>query len=200
MRNIVILISGGGSNMRAIVEASRRNRWAARLNARVKAVVSNRADAGGLSWAREQGIDTEVVDHLAYKQANRSPQANREAFDAALLEAVMRHDPALVALAGFMRILTPVFVAPLQDRMLNIHPSLLPAFAGLHTHARAIAAGCKFAGATVHRVIPELDAGPILDQAVVPVLPGDTEHTLSARVLTQEHRIYPAAIARLLAA
>lgn len=192
MRNIVILISGGGSNMRAIVEASRRDRWEALLGARVVAVLSNRPDAAGLAWAQEQGLATAAVDHRAYP--------SREAFDAALLQAIAPFDgserePALIVLAGFMRILTPGFVARFAGRLLNIHPSLLPAFPGLHTHARAIAAGCRVAGATVHEVTTELDHGPILGQAVVPVLPDDTPETLAARVLSQEHRLYPRAIA-----
>lgn len=194
MKNIVILISGGGSNMAAIVKAAQREDWAARLDARVCAVLSNKADAGGLVFAREQGLATEVLDHTAY--------SSREAFDTALMAAIDRHDPhghpALVVLAGFMRILTPGFVNHYAGRLLNIHPSLLPAFPGLHTHRRAIEAGCKFAGATVHQVTAELDHGPILAQAVVPVLPGDDEHTLAARVLSQEHQIYPRAIAELL--
>ncbi|MBK0394571.1 phosphoribosylglycinamide formyltransferase [Ramlibacter algicola] len=192
MKNIVILISGGGSNMAAIVRASRRGDWLQRFGARVSAVVSNRADAGGLAFAREQGIATAVVDHKAY--------ASREAFDAALAAEIDRHEPVLVALAGFMRILTPQFVERYAGRLLNIHPSLLPAFPGLHTHRRAIEAGCKVAGATVHQVTAELDHGPILEQAVVPVLEGDTEATLAARVLTQEHQIYPRAIERVLRA
>ena len=192
MRNIVILISGGGSNMRAIVEASRRDRWEALLGARVVAVLSNRPDAAGLTWAQEQGLATAAVDHRAYP--------SREAFDAALLQAIAPFDgsekePALIVLAGFMRILTPGFVAHFAGRLLNIHPSLLPAFPGLHTHARAIAAGCRVAGATVHEVTTELDHGPILGQAVVPVLPNDTPETLAERVLSQEHRLYPRAIA-----
>ena len=185
-KNIVILISGGGSNMAAIVGAARARDWAGRLDARVAAVLSNRADAGGLAFAREHGIATAVVDHKAYP--------SREAFDAALAEQVDIHQPAVVVLAGFMRILTPGFVARYAGRLLNIHPALLPAFPGLHTHRRAIEAGCKFAGASVHQVTAELDHGPILDQAVVPVLPGDTEQSLAARVLTQEHLIYPRAI------
>jgi len=190
MKNIVILISGGGSNMAAIVKAAERERWQTQYGARVAAVISNKADAKGLVFAREQGLATEVLDHKAYD--------SREAFDAALMAAIDRHAPALVVLAGFMRILTPGFVAHYAGRLLNIHPSLLPAFTGLHTHRRAIEAGCKFAGATVHQVTAELDHGPILAQAVVPVLPDDDEHTLAARVLTQEHLIYPRAITELL--
>ena len=194
MRNIVILISGGGSNMAAIVRAAQREDWPAHYGARVAAVISNRAEAGGLALAREQGIATAVLAHGNY--------ANREAFDAALAQAIDLHDrpdqPALVVLAGFMRILTPAFVARYAGRLLNIHPSLLPAFPGLHTHQRALEAGCKFAGATVHQVTAELDHGPILAQAVVPVLRGDDADSLAARVLTQEHLIYPRAIAGLL--
>ena len=190
MKNIVILISGGGSNMAAIVRTAQQQQWDKRLGARVAAVVSNKADAAGLAFAQAQGIATEVLDH--------KPFATREAFDAALAERIDRHDPALVVLAGFMRILTPGFVAHYAGRLINIHPSLLPAFTGLHTHQRAIDAGCKFAGCTVHQVTAELDVGPILDQAVVPVLPGDTAASLAARVLTQEHVVYPRAVAQLL--
>nr|WP_296019447.1 phosphoribosylglycinamide formyltransferase [uncultured Acidovorax sp.] len=190
MKNIVILISGGGSNMAAIVRTAQQEAWAQRYGARVAAVISNKADAGGLAFAREQGIPTETLDHKQF--------ASREAFDAELAALVDRYDPALVVLAGFMRILTPGFVARYAGRLINIHPSLLPAFTGLHTHQRAIDAGCKFAGVTVHQVTAELDVGPILDQAVVPVLPDDTADTLAARVLTQEHVIYPRAVRALL--
>jgi phosphoribosylglycinamide formyltransferase-1 len=190
MRNIVILISGSGSNMAAIVRAAEQGRWAERLNARVAAVLSNRADAQGLAFAQDHGLTTQVLDHKAF--------ANREAFDAALMAEIDRHAPALVVLAGFMRILTPGFVAHYAGRLLNIHPSLLPAFPGLNTHQRAIDAGCRFAGATVHQVTAELDHGAILAQAVVPVLPDDTPGTLAARVLTQEHIIYPRAVAEFL--
>lgn len=190
MKNIVILISGSGSNMSAIVRRAQQERWAETLGARVAAVISNKADAKGLKFAREEGIATAVLDHKAYP--------SREAFDAALVQEIDRHAPALVVLAGFMRILTPGFVQHYAGRLLNIHPSLLPAFPGLHTHERAIEAGCKFAGATVHEVTAELDHGPILAQAVVPVLPADTPDMLAARVLTQEHRIYPQAVADFL--
>ena len=194
MKNIVILISGGGSNMAAIVKAAQRERWAECYGARVAAVVSNKAEAKGLQFASDQGIVTEVLDHKAYP--------SREAFDAALARVIDRYDsvdqPVLVLLAGFMRILTPGFVNRYAGRLVNIHPSLLPAFAGLHTHQRAIDAGCQVAGATVHLVTAELDHGPILAQAVVPVLPGDTAATLAARVLTQEHLIYSKAVAQLL--
>ena len=192
MKNIVILISGGGSNMQALVRAAEQRQWAQRVGARVAAVLSNKADAAGLAFARSHGLPTAVVDHKAC--------ASREAFDAALMAEIDGFDPALVVLAGFMRILTPGFVAHYDGRLVNIHPSLLPAFTGLNTHQRAIDEGCKFAGATVHRVTPELDHGQILDQAVVPVLPGDTAQTLAARVLTQEHLMYPRAVERLLAA
>lgn len=192
VRPIVILISGSGSNMAALVEAARRGRWGPRFGAAVAAVISNRPDAAGLVWAREQGIATAVVDHKQH--------ADREAFDAALIQAIDAHRPALVLLAGFMRVLTPGFVRHYEGRLINIHPSLLPAFPGLKTHERAIEAGCRFAGATVHRVTSELDHGAYLDQAVVPVLPGDTPETLAARVLSQEHLIYPRAVERLLAA
>ena len=182
MKNIVILISGRGSNMQSIVRACAAEGW----DARVAAVISNKADARGLAYAAEQGIATAVVDHRAF--------ASREAFDAELARVVDGYAPDALALAGFMRILTPQFVQHFEGRMVNVHPSLLPAFTGLHTHQRAIDAGCKLAGATVHFVTAELDHGPIIAQAVVPVLPGDDEDSLSARVLVQEHRIYPRAV------
>jgi len=194
MKNIVILISGGGSNMAAIVKAAKRDAWPDKLGARVAAVISNKADAKGLVLAGAQGIVTEVLDHQRF--------ATREAFDQALAQVIAQYEPAgqpaLVVLAGFMRILTPGFVNRYAGRLLNIHPSLLPAFTGLHTHQRALDAGCRFVGATVHQVTTELDHGAILAQAVVPVLTGDTAATLAARVLTQEHIIYPQAIAALL--
>lgn len=190
MKNIVILISGGGSNMAAIVRTAQQERWDTRLGARVVAVMSNKADAGGLEFARDHGIATAVVDHQAY--------ASREAFDAALMVQIDRYTPALVVLAGFMRILTPGFVNHFAGRLVNIHPSLLPAFTGLHTHQRAIDAGCRFAGASVHMVTADLDAGPIIEQGLVPVLPGDTAATLAARVIVQEHQIYPKAVRSLL--
>ena len=192
MKNIVILISGGGSNMAAIVRTAQQQDWAGRHGIRVAAVLSNKADAKGLALAREQGIATQLLDHTDYP--------SREAFDTALAQAIDAYEPSLVVLAGFMRILTPGFVDHFAGRLVNIHPSLLPAFTGLHTHQRAIDAGCRFAGCTVHEVTAELDVGPILDQAVVPVLPGDTADALAARVLTQEHLIYPRAVlAHLLA-
>ncbi|WP_272907760.1 phosphoribosylglycinamide formyltransferase [Hydrogenophaga sp. SL48] len=189
-KNIVILISGSGSNMAAIVKASRKGHWPQRLGAQVVAVISNKADAAGLVFARDHQIATAVLNHKAF--------GSREAFDAALMVEIDRHEPALVVLAGFMRILTPGFVQHYEDRLINIHPSLLPAFTGLNTHQRAIDMGCKFAGATVHRVTAELDHGDILDQAVVPVLLGDTAQALAERVLTQEHVIYPRAVESLL--
>ncbi|MEY4436103.1 MAG: Phosphoribosylglycinamide formyltransferase [Pseudomonadota bacterium] len=194
MKHIVILISGSGSNMAAIIRTAAEQNWTKRLNARVRAVISNKADAEGLAFAKEHGIATAVVDHKAFADQSQP----REAFDAALMQEIDQHQPHLVVLAGFMRILTPGFVAHYEGRLINIHPSLLPAFTGLNTHARAIEAGCQFAGATVHRVTAELDHGPILAQAVVPVLPDDTADTLAARVLTQEHLIYPKAVAELL--
>ena len=196
MKNIVILISGAGSNMAAIVHAAQQRNWHARYGAQVAAVVSNRPAAAGLVAAAQLGVATATVDHTQF--------ASREAFDAALAAEIGRHDPdgrpALLVLAGFMRILTPGFVARYTGRMVNIHPSLLPAFAGLNTHQRALDAGCTVHGATVHRVTAELDHGPILAQAVVPVLPGDTADSLAQRVQAQEHVLYPRAIERLLAA
>lgn len=190
MKNIVILISSGGSNMAAIVKTAQRERWEETLGSRFAAVISNKADAKGLQFATDQGIPTRVLDHKSF--------ACREAFDAALAAVIDEHSPSLVVLAGFMRILTPVFVNHFAGRLINIHPSLLPAFPGLDTHARAIAAGCKFAGATVHQVTAELDHGPILAQAVVPVLPTDDAAALAERVLTQEHVMYPLAVKRCL--
>jgi phosphoribosylglycinamide formyltransferase 1 len=190
-KNIVILISGSGSNMAAIADAALGGHWERRHGARVAAVVSNRPGAGGLALASARGIATAVVDHTVFD--------GRESFDAALKAEIDRHRPALVVLAGFMRILTPGFVRHYEGRLVNIHPSLLPAFPGLHTHRRAIEAGCRVAGCTVHRVTAELDHGEYLDQAVVPVLPGDTPESLAERVLSQEHLVYPRAIERLLA-
>jgi len=182
MKSIVILISGRGSNMEAIVEACAQQQWPARIGA----VVSNKASASGLAWAAARGIATATVDHKAFD--------GREAFDAELARVIDQHAPDLVVLAGFMRILTPGFVRHYENRLLNIHPSLLPAFPGLHTHQRAIEAGCKVAGATVHFVTPELDHGLRHDGAVVPVLAGDTPEALSDRVLVQEHLMYPQAV------
>ena len=182
MKRIVIMISGRGSNMEAIVNACAREQWPAQ----VVAVLSNRADASGLAWARERGIATAVVDHRAFTR--------REAFDAQLAEQVAGYTPDVVVLAGFMRILGAAFVQRFEGRLLNIHPSLLPLFPGLHTHQRALDAGCKVAGAPVHFVTAELDHGPIVIQAVVPVLAGDDETALAARVLQREHIIYPRAV------
>ena len=193
MKNIVILISGGGSNMLAIARAAVLHRWEEKLNARIAAVISNRPDARGLQLAADMGLTTQVVDHTAF--ADRADP--RTAFDDVLRQTIDSYEPSLVVLAGFMRILTPGFVVHFEGRLLNIHPSLLPAFPGLHTHQRAIDAGCRFAGATVHQVTTELDHGPILAQAVVPVLPDDTPDTLAKRVLAVEHRIYPQALKAL---
>jgi phosphoribosylglycinamide formyltransferase-1 len=190
MKNIVILISGGGSNMVAIARAAQLRDWQHRYQANIAAVISNRPQARGLQLATDLGLHTRVVDHTAFSERSDP----RTAFDDVLRQTIDEYQPALVVLAGFMRILTPGFVVHYEGRMLNIHPSLLPAFAGLHTHQRALDAGCRFAGATVHQVTTELDHGPILAQAVVPVLPDDSADTLAARVLTQEHVIYPQAI------
>jgi len=182
MKNIVILISGRGSNMEAIVQACATENWPAR----VAAVVSNKATASGLQFAAQQGIATAALDHKQFD--------SREAFDAALMKVIDGFAPDVVVLAGFMRILTEGFVRHYEGRLINIHPSLLPAFPGLHTHERALEAGCKVTGATVHLVTPALDHGPIIAQAVVPVLPTDTPDTLAERVLVQEHLIYPRAV------
>lgn len=179
MKSIVILISGRGSNMEAIVKAGA-------PGARVAAVISNRPDAKGLAFAAANGIATAVVDHKVF--------GSREDFDAALAEAIDAHAPDLVVLAGFMRVLTDGFVRRYEGRLLNVHPSLLPAFPGLHTHRKALEAGIRVHGATVHFVTPALDCGPVVIQAVVPIMPGDDEDLLSARVLAQEHRIYPQAV------
>ena len=178
MKSIVILISGRGSNMEAILSAA--------LPLTIKAVISNRPDAGGLATAAQRGVATRVVDHMAY--------TSREAFDAALATTIDALAPDYIVLAGFMRVLTEGFVERYARRMVNIHPSLLPAFPGLHTHRQALAAGVKIHGATVHFVTPRLDHGPIIVQAAVPVLPTDSEDTLAQRVLAQEHRIYPQAL------
>jgi phosphoribosylglycinamide formyltransferase-1 len=190
IKNIVILMSGTGSNMMAIAHAAQQEKWLDTLGVRLACVISNRPDAKGLALAAQLGITTEVIDH---KQFN-----SREAFDSALQTAVDIYQPVLVVLAGFMRILTPGFVAHYAGRLINIHPSLLPAFTGLRTHQRAIDAGCEVTGATVHWVTSELDHGRIVAQAVVPILPGDTADTLAARVLSQEHLLYPQAVRSLL--
>ena len=182
MKNIVILISGRGSNMEAVVRAARSEAWPAR----VAAVISNKPDAGGLAFAAAHGIPTAVVPSKQFP--------DRASFDAALQQEIDRFAPDLVVLAGFMRILTAPFVAHYEGRMLNIHPSLLPAFPGLDTHRKCIEAGGREHGATVHFVTAELDHGPMVAQARVPVLPGDTEATLAARVLLEEHKLYPYAV------
>ncbi len=182
MKNIVILISGRGSNMEAILHAAASEQWPARI----AAVISNRTDAGGLKTAEAAGIPTATVEHRQF--------SDRDSFDRALAETIDRYAPDLVVLAGFMRILTGGFVQHYQGRLLNIHPSLLPSFPGLATHQQALDAGVKFHGATVHYVTPVLDHGPIVAQAVVPVLDGDTEAELAKRVLVQEHLIYPRAV------
>ncbi len=179
--SLVILISGRGSNMQAILEAG----------VPVSAVISNRPDAAGLEIAARHGVKTAVVEHRSF--------ADRESFDAALARQIDLHAPVAVALAGFMRVLTPGFVARYAGRLVNIHPSLLPAYTGLDTHGRALAAGVKLHGCTVHFVTAELDHGPIIAQAAVPVLQGDTPDSLAARVLAQEHVVYPRALRWLLA-
>lgn len=179
MKKIVILISGRGSNMQAIVDAQI-------SGAQIAAVIANKADASGLVWAAERGIATAVISHKNYD--------SRESFDAALAACIDGYAPDLVVLAGFMRILTADFVNHYSGRLLNIHPSLLPAFTGLHTHERALSEGVKVHGCTVHFVTADLDHGPIIIQATVPVLDTDTEEQLSARVLAQEHRVYPQAV------
>jgi phosphoribosylglycinamide formyltransferase 1 len=192
LKNIVVLISGKGSNMLAIAHAAEQERWLAKFGARMACVISNKPDAEGLRAAEALGITTQVLEHKAF--------ATRDAFDASLMNLIDQHQPALVVLAGFMRILTPGFVAHYAGRLVNIHPSLLPAFTGLNTHQRAIDAGCKVAGASVHFVTSELDHGEVLAQAVVPILAGDTPQALAARVLVQEHLLYPQAVRALLQA
>jgi phosphoribosylglycinamide formyltransferase-1 len=186
-RKVAILISGQGSNMRALVAAARDPAYPAEI----ALVLSNRPDAAGVAWARGQGIPTAVIDHKTY--------ASRDEFDAAVDRKLKENGIAIVCCAGFMRIMTPLLVEGWRDRMLNIHPSLLPAYRGLHTHERALADGVRIHGCTVHLVRQEVDTGPILAQAAVPVIPGDTPETLSDRVLAAEHAIYPVALARLAA-
>ena len=182
-KRVAVLISGTGSNMKALVEASRQPG----SNYEVCCVVSNKPSAGGIAWAREQGIATQVISHQDF--------ATREVFDAALNDYLQSQHLDLIACAGFMRIMTPVLITPWQGRMLNIHPSLLPLYKGLHTYERAIAAGDKEAGCSVHLVTLELDGGPVLGQSPVPILPGDTAETLAARVLVEEHKLYPDTLA-----
>lgn len=184
MKNIVILISGRGSNMQAIVNA-------AIPDARIAAVLSNSTTAAGLAWAAERGIATDSLNHKDFP--------SRLAFDQAMMEKIDAYQPDLVVLAGFMRILTPEFCAHYSNRLINIHPSILPAFTGLHTHERALEAGCRVAGCTIHFVTPELDCGPIISQGIVPILDGDTPDDVAARVLTVEHRLFPQAVADFVA-
>jgi phosphoribosylglycinamide formyltransferase-1 len=190
MNQIVILISGSGSNMQAIVRRAKAQQWTLKYNAQIAAVISNKADASGLLFAQSMGIKTHVIEHQQFP--------NRLDFDAALARVIDVYKPSLIVLAGFMRVLGSAFVEQFKGKILNIHPSLLPAFTGLHTHSRAIQSGCQFSGATVHRVTPILDEGEILSQAVVPILSNDNASSLAARVLTQEHLIYPAAIEKIL--
>lgn len=186
MKNIVILISGRGSNFEAILERSRAERWAETIGAEIRAVISNRPEAKGLVTAKQNGIEAVALDHKTF--------ASREEFDKALGDLVESYLPDLVVLAGFMRVLTPVFTDRFEGRMLNIHPALLPLFPGLHTHERAIEAGCRVHGSTVHFVSSVLDGGAIIGQAVVPVLPTDTPDTLADRGLVLEHKLYPAVV------
>jgi len=178
---LVVLISGSGSNLQAFIDASKNGN----LNADIAAVISNKAGVMGLERAKNVGIANEVIDHKQFD--------DRESFDTELADRIERYQPDLVILAGFMRILTPEFVGRFAGRIMNIHPSLLPKYPGLHTHRRAIEAGDKKAGATVHFVTSELDGGPAIVQAEVPILPGDDEGALASRVLVQEHQIYPLA-------
>ncbi len=189
-KNIVILISGSGSNMQAIATAAQKEFWHRKLNAHVACVISNKPDAAGLQIAAALGIPTQAIDHRTFE--------SRDAFDAVLQSRIDTYAPTLVVLAGFMRILTPGFVQHYAGRLINIHPSLLPAFTGLNTHQRAIDAGCQVAGTTVHRVTVDIDSGHLLAQAVVPIFAGDTAESLAARVLSQEHQIYPRVVRALL--
>jgi phosphoribosylglycinamide formyltransferase-1 len=186
-KRVAIFVSGGGSNMRALVEDMTGDHAG-----RPCLVLSNNPDAGGIAWAQAQGIATEVVDHRPYGK-------DRPAFEAALSAALEAHAPDIICLAGFMRKLTEGFTDAWAGRMINIHPSLLPKYRGLHTHARALEAGDTEHGCTVHEVTAALDDGPILGQARIPVLPGDTAETLAERVLVQEHRLYPAVLRRFAA-
>lgn len=184
MKNIVILISGRGSNMQAIVNANI-------PDVNIAAVLSNSETAAGLAWAAERGIATDNLNHKNFD--------SRLAFDKAMMEKIDAYQPDLVVLAGFMRILTPEFCAHYENRLINIHPSILPSFTGLHTHERALEAGCRVAGCTIHFVTPELDCGPIISQGIVPILDGDTADDVAARVLTVEHRLFPQAVADFVA-
>lgn len=184
MKNIVILISGRGSNMQAIVNANI-------PDTNIAAVLSNSETAAGLAWAAERGIATDSLNHKNF--------GSRLAFDQAMMEKIDAYQPDLVVLAGFMRILTPEFCAHYENRLINIHPSILPSFTGLHTHERALEAGCRVAGCTIHFVTPELDCGPIISQGIVPILDGDTADDVAARVLTVEHQLFPRAVADFVA-
>ncbi|WP_063076017.1 phosphoribosylglycinamide formyltransferase [Neisseria flavescens] len=184
MKNIVILISGRGSNMQAIVNANI-------PDANIAAVLSNSETAAGLAWAAERGIVTDSLNHKNFD--------SRLAFDQAMMEKIDAYQPDLVVLAGFMRILTPEFCAHYENRLINIHPSILPSFTGLHTHERALEAGCRVAGCTIHFVTPELDCGPIISQGIVPILDGDTADDVAARVLAVEHQLFPQAVADFVA-
>lgn len=179
MKKIVVLISGRGSNLRAVVEANI-------ADVEIVAVISNRPDAQGLVWAQQQGLRTHIVEHQNY--------VNRCDFDVALMQLIDRYQPDLVLLAGFMRILSAEFCVHYANRLVNIHPSLLPAFPGLHTHQRALKSGCRVAGCTIHFVSPELDCGPIIAQGVVPILDEDTPESLAQRVLSVEHQLLPQAV------
>ena len=184
MKNIVILISGRGSNMQAIVNTDI-------PDANIAAVLSNSETAAGLAWAAERGIVTDSLNHKNFD--------SRLAFDQAMMEKIDAYQPDLVVLAGFMRILTPEFCAHYENRLINIHPSILPSFTGLHTHERALEAGCRVAGCTIHFVTPELDCGPIISQGIVPILDSDTADDVAARVLTVEHQLFPQAVADFVA-
>ncbi|MDO4998171.1 MAG: phosphoribosylglycinamide formyltransferase [Neisseria sp.] len=184
MKNIVILISGRGSNMQAIVEAQI-------PNSRIAAVLSNKEDAAGLAWAAERGIETAALNHKNF--------ASRLEFDTAMMNLIDEYQPDLVVLAGFMRILTPEFCQHYESRLINIHPSILPAFTGLHTHQRALETGCRVAGCTIHFVTAELDSGPIIAQGIVPIIDGDTADGIAARVLKVEHQLLPQAVADFVA-
>ncbi len=184
-KRVAVLISGRGSNMMSLVEAADSSDYPAEI----VSVISNRPQAPGLEWAAGRGIPTAAIDHTAFK--------TRDEFDAELDRTLTQAEPDIIACAGFMRLMTPSFVMKWQDRMINIHPSLLPLFKGLHTHQRAIDAGMRISGCTVHAVRPEMDEGPILGQAAVPILPQDTAETLAARILTAEHKLYPQVLALL---
>ncbi len=189
MKKIVVLISGRGSNFEAILRVSREEAWAETCDARIVAVISNRPEAAGLEIARNAGIDAVALDHKAYP--------SREAFEEALAEVVDRYEPDAIVLAGFMRVLTEGFVSRYEGRILNIHPAILPLFPGLHTHERALEAGCRVHGSTVHFVSAVLDGGAIIGQAVVPVLPSDDADRLAARGLVLEHQLYPKCVRAL---